>query len=486
MIEAPITKGLHSHYCNLCESDWDHRDQCQEGPVAGCPWCFPVEGAAPVPGARSGPHFHFCSECEQNWLHKVPCSAPLRAALAECSGCRDRAAGYSPREYPVLPIETYRWETGGAVRRFARKAVVPASIAAGIIIGIPASSPLWSRPALRIQVLKPPGTAPNARSERLPQDAPSIVADTRLQRDGERRVVQNAPEQDPTRSAPPGESSVAPTPPALGVTTRKAGGEIVAEAAPRAPEATPIVGSVPGALPHGGAALDPTRQGPHRFARTSPPPNDLPAWTAESPRWDRSAISALMHAVVEVRPSQRRALEPRPSQGFIIDELGHILTSAQRLGEATSLEVTLSDGRTIMATVVVRDRLNDIAVLRLARRGLPAIPLGDSGALSVGERVLAISNGIGSDRTPAAATVLATGAATGGHLAVDLSPRPDGVGGPLLNHFGEAVGILTDGTPSTGAPRKLTFAVPVDRVKSLLRNVRSRPMTELMSVPEGR
>jgi S1-C subfamily serine protease len=191
-----------------------------------------------------------------------------------------------------------------------------------------------------------------------------------------------------------------------------------------------------------------------------------------------------MRSVVDIRPSQRRELTP--SRGFIVDELGHVLTSGHRLGDATVLEVTLADGRAVGATVVARDRLNDIAVLRLARRGTPAIPLGQSAALAVGERVLAISSETGSDRTPAAATVLATGAGTGGNLAIDLTPMPEGTGGPLLNQTGAAVGILVDGTPSGGAPRKLTFAVPIDRVKTLLRNARPRPMADLLSVPEGR
>ena len=208
-----------------------------------------------------------------------------------------------------------------------------------------------------------------------------------------------------------------------------------------------------------------------------------------------------MRAVVEVRPSKRisagprtpvasgrepRELEPRPSRGFFIDELGHVVTSDQRLGGATSVEVTLYDGRVVEAAVVARDRLNDIAVVRLERRGLPSIALGDSGALAVGERVLAIGSGGGLDRAPTAATVLATGASTGGNLAVDLTPKPDGVGGPLLNRLGQAVGIVIDSAVSTGGTRPLTFAVPVDRVKSTVRNLMLGPIAELPGRAEVR
>jgi len=209
-----------------------------------------------------------------------------------------------------------------------------------------------------------------------------------------------------------------------------------------------------------------------------------------------------MSAVVDVRPSKRTSAGqsrkaaapgrepserlPRPSRGFIIDGQGYIVTCDQRLNGASFVDVTLDDGRTVGATVVARDRLNDVAVLKLDRRGLPAIALGDSEALAVGERVLAIGNGHGPDRTPTAATVLATGAGTGGHLAVDLPPRPEGVGGPLLNNLGQAVGIVIDRAPPTGGTRALTFAVPVDRVKWIVRNLASRPVAGSPDPPEAR
>jgi serine protease Do len=193
----------------------------------------------------------------------------------------------------------------------------------------------------------------------------------------------------------------------------------------------------------------------------------------------------LMRAVVDVRPlasigsgpdrsaapSAREPgeLEPRPSRGFIIDELGHVATSDKRLGAANSVEVITLDGRTLGATVVARNHVDDVAVLKLQRRGLPIIALGNSGAVTVGDRVLAIGNGIRSDRTPSVATVLATSSGTGGNLAVDLTPKPDRVGSPLVNHLGQAVGIVTDSAPPTGSEPALTFAVPVDRVKLLLR-----------------
>ena len=621
--EELLTRDLHSHYCNICEGDWDHEGRCLEGPVACCPWCFPAADAAPAPGARRGPHFHFCPECTQNWQHDASCSAPLRAVLSDCSGCRELAAERTAGERAVEPSTAFsssraraaRTQAVRAVRDLVRSAAVPASIAACAILAIPillkVSSMLWSmtphsvapvseqRPGESLPALTPAEKAPSAvtppsprepsgptefarpseqggerlaqethsitaqtrlhrdgerRAQRPPgpvtpppaasgttdsarlskptgermlaQETPSTAAQTRLQRDGERRVEQ---QRAPARTSPASEPDLQAKPAAPPITDRAAGvedlrvapppspspRELIAETPSRTPDAptppsesgsrTPspsraTAPTIPGAPQRGGAALD-TPQGPPRFVRASRPPRDLPTWSAESPRWDRASISVLMRAVVEVRPSKRisagprtpvasgrepRELEPRPSRGFFIDELGHVVTSDQRLGGATSVEVTLYDGRVVEAAVVARDRLNDIAVVRLERRGLPSIALGDSGALAVGERVLAIGSGGGLDRAPTAATVLATGASTGGNLAVDLTPKPDGVGGPLLNRLGQAVGIVIDSAVSTGGTRPLTFAVPVDRVKSTVRNLMPGPIAELPGRAEVR
>lgn len=541
--ERAPTQGLHSHYCNICEGDWDHDETCQEGPVACCPWCFPTAGAAPVPGARLGPHFHFCPECTQNWQHQAACSAPLRVALPECTGCHEQ----SGRERPpidVAPAPPHDSRSDRVRRaRLLRKVVFPGAIAAGVIIAIPLlvlvsslitgrqtrsvarlpePAPVVVSPTVELPAPSLPTPTPEEPTTRAPDAPSSVTAQARAQREGERRRAWPAPPPAPrvARTVPPNESTVAPkpaapaTPPGLALREepRVAAAppppaqspapprEAIAETLPRAPEALtppsetrtatapgPTVGSIPGALSQGsGAALDTLLPGPRQVAKTAATRQDQPELSSESPRWARATISVLMSAVVDIRPTQRRELRPSPGRGFVVDELGHVLTSAHRLGDAIALEVTLSDGRTVAATVIARDRLNDIAVLRLARRGVPAIPLGESAALAVGERVLAISGESGADRTPTAATVLATGAGTGGNLAIDLAPMPEGVGGPLLNQTGAAIGILIDGAVAVGAQRKLTFAVPIDRVKALLRNAQPRPIADLLNAPEGR
>lgn len=207
---------------------------------------------------------------------------------------------------------------------------------------------------------------------------------------------------------------------------------------------------------------------------------------AESPRWDSASVA---RALVDIHPSKRptpdadRTAAGTPGhRGFIVDGQGYIVTNDQGVSGAKSFEVTLHDGRTLPAALVARDHLNDIAVLKVEASGLPAIALGDSRALAVGERVLLIGSQDGRDRALTAATVRATGAATGGNLALDLPLRPKASGGPLLNRLGQAVGIVTD-----GGARTLTLAVPIDRVKPILGDLMARPAVGFTrDSPQGR
>jgi S1-C subfamily serine protease len=513
--EELLKRGLHTHHCNICEGDWDHEGRCLDGPVTCCPWCFAVAGVASAPGARRGPHFHFCPACTRNWQHDTLCCAPLRAALPDCSGCYEMAARPSTDE---------RAAKARAIRDFIRPALVPVSItAAGVILAIPILFKLSSTPlSLEAHSVAPrsqqrtanyPWTPVTQRPEldhatesaraagqhgvQLAQGASSAAA--QAHREGERRTEHAAPAPRSARIASPIEPDM-PLKSATSALGHKTGGveEMWAASSPPSPaprefdtETSPEAmtpqskvpttsgtrvptQSVPEALPRGGSAVDTMPQDPPRLLSAAQPP-----------LWDRASISMVMRAVVDVRPlpsigsgpdrsaapsgREPSELESRPSRGFIIDELGHVATSDKRLGAATSVEVITLDGRTLGATVVARNRVDDVAVLKLQRRGLPIIALGNSGAVAVGDRVLAIGNGIRSDRTPTVATVLATSSGTGGNLAVDLTPKPDRVGGPLVNHLGQAVGIVTDSAPPTGSEPALTFAVPVDRVKLLLR-----------------
>ncbi len=226
------------------------------------------------------------------------------------------------------------------------------------------------------------------------------------------------------------------------------------------------------------------------------PQPDPKAPAAESPRRNAALIPALTRAVVYVqawkqpaapgRPMARPVREPqeppgRRDRGFVVDGRGYVLTNEELVRGATVIEVTLHDGRRLAAALVAQDPLNGVAVLKVKVTGLPAIALGDSQALTAGEPVLVIGDRRGSDPTLTVATIRATGAATGGNLAVDLPVSRQGSGGPLLNRFGQAVGIVID---SAGETPTLTFAVPIDRVKPILRRLATAPSPAVALGPE--
>jgi S1-C subfamily serine protease len=359
-----------------------------------------------------------------------------------------------------------------------------------------------------------------------PGRADAAEAQRQRQREGERRVGQRVPDI-PVVRAPDVREPEAP-PKATPPTALRASAPAENPVAPPAPSGTPkpaeqsarpparppddapapdegppatarIEPSIPGALGLSSTGATLETQSPSWVARRQsaevaalvepPAPREIPAWSAVSPRWDRAAVAETIRAVVDIRrsttaPDRGSAAPtslvnpPRAHRGFIVDRQGYIITSDHFVGGAGTVEVTLHDGRVLGATVVARDRLNDVAVLKVDRAGLPAMALGDSGALAVGQRVLGVGNGSGLERRPVVGIVLGTGAGTGGHMAIDLPPGPEGVGGPLLNHLGQAVGIVTERAPATDGRRALTFAVPVDRVKSVLATATSHPLTE--------
>jgi serine protease Do len=191
-----------------------------------------------------------------------------------------------------------------------------------------------------------------------------------------------------------------------------------------------------------------------------------------------ASMTPLLRAVVRLRiwkaspgtgprGEARSPLQARNERGFLVDAAGYVVTDHRAVSDAGHIEVLLDNGRTLQASLVARDPLNGVAILKIPATGLPAIALGDSRDLVVGEQVLAT----GPDRALTAGRLRATGRATGGNLVIDLPPAPAARGGPLLNRRGQAVGILTSDGGSADPARSMSFAVPIDRVKAVLRSV---------------
>jgi len=177
-----------------------------------------------------------------------------------------------------------------------------------------------------------------------------------------------------------------------------------------------------------------------------------------------------------------RAPQPRQGvgSGFIIDSDGTILTNYHVVGEAEKISVTLSDGKRYDAKVIGKDQKTDIAVIKIdAGRELPAVSLGDSDRLEVGEWVVAIGNPFGLDHTVTSGIVSAKGRQIGAgpydnFIQTDASINPGNSGGPLINLRGEVVGINTAIFSQTGGNIGIGFAIPTNSVKDLLPQLKDK------------
>ena len=165
--------------------------------------------------------------------------------------------------------------------------------------------------------------------------------------------------------------------------------------------------------------------------------------------------------------------------GSVIDDQGNILTNYHVIADAEKLTVSFGGGKNYPARVVGRDPDTDLAVIRLLEKPTEAItivPLGDSDKLAVGQKVLAIGNPFGLDRT------LTTGVISGlqrpiraanqrqieGAIQTDASINPGNSGGPLLDSHGRMIGINSQIESPSGASAGVGFAIPVNIAKRIV------------------
>ena len=171
-----------------------------------------------------------------------------------------------------------------------------------------------------------------------------------------------------------------------------------------------------------------------------------------------------------MKPQYRR--EKSLGSGFIINSEGYIITNDHVVRDAESIQVKLSNDKVYNGKVVGSDSKTDIAVIKInAGQPLPAAVLGDSGKLQVGQWAIAIGNPFGLDRTVTVGVISATGRANMGietyedFIQTDASINPGNSGGPLLNVFGEVIGI---NTAIVAAGQGIGFAIPVNMAKQVV------------------
>ncbi len=159
--------------------------------------------------------------------------------------------------------------------------------------------------------------------------------------------------------------------------------------------------------------------------------------------------------------------------GFIIDELGIILTNAHVVSGADRVTVRLRDGRTFQGEVKGIDEPSDLAVVKIEGENLPVAPLGDSSKLQVGEWAIAVGNPLGLDNTVTLgiiSTLNRSSASVGipdkrlEFIQTDVAINPGNSGGPLLNERGEVIGI---NTAIRAGAEGIGFAIPIDTAKGI-------------------
>ena len=212
-------------------------------------------------------------------------------------------------------------------------------------------------------------------------------------------------------------------------------------------------------------------------------PVELPQANAPSGAAQQGSIAAaaasVLPGVVSVRAGRATG------SGFAIDQQGHVVTNAHVVEGASDVSLVLSNGRRVDANIIGVDADNDLAVLQVTGNveGLRALTLGRSSQLHVGDPVLAVGSPLGLEGTVTAGIVSAVDrqARFGDNgnrqsaIQTDAAINPGNSGGPLVNASGQVVGvntaIATLGTSSRSGSIGIGFAIPVDRMTTIVKGL---------------
>ena len=174
-------------------------------------------------------------------------------------------------------------------------------------------------------------------------------------------------------------------------------------------------------------------------------------------------------------------MDPVPVEGagsgFLIDPRGYILTNNHVVEGAQTIEVVLGDQSRYPAKFIGADQRNDVALIKIEPKGktLPVLQLGDSNAIQVGQKVLAIGNPFGFQSTLTTGVVSALGRTvqTSQTTFIDEAIQTDAAinrgnsGGPLIDSRGEVIGINSAIYTPTGTTAGIGFAIPINTAKRI-------------------
>ena len=166
--------------------------------------------------------------------------------------------------------------------------------------------------------------------------------------------------------------------------------------------------------------------------------------------------------------------------GFVITQDGYIVTNHHVVASAASVKVTMYDGKEYSAAVVGSDSDYDVAVLKVETTGLQPVTLGNSADVNVGDTVLAIGNPLGELTFSMSQGIVSccdrainVSGTPFNMIQVDASINPGNSGGPLMNLYGEVVGIVSAkySSYSNTAVEGLGFAIPIGDVQAVITDI---------------
>ena len=182
-------------------------------------------------------------------------------------------------------------------------------------------------------------------------------------------------------------------------------------------------------------------------------------------------------SVVSINVYSNQSISPLGSgTGIVMTDDGYIITNAHVVDGGTSVNVVFHDGENLRGTIIGADATTDLAIVKVEAKGLVAAEFGDSTQLRVGERIVAIGNAGGLSSTMTQGIIsgldrdLGTGARSLKLIQVDAAINPGNSGGPLINRFGQVIGINSSKIASVDY-EGIGFSIPINEAKPILESI---------------